>query len=42
MKSKMEMLVVTGDKDMLQLASEYVKIALTRKGISEMELYDPA
>ncbi|MBP1154628.1 MULTISPECIES: DNA polymerase I [unclassified Paenibacillus] len=38
----MEVLVVTGDKDMLQLASERVKIALTRKGISEVELYDPA
>lgn len=38
----MEVLVVTGDKDMLQLASDNVKIALTRKGISEVELYDPA
>jgi DNA polymerase-1 len=38
----MEVLVVTGDKDMLQLASEHVTIALTRKGISEVELYDPA
>ncbi|MGG1597946.1 DNA polymerase I [Paenibacillus naphthalenovorans] len=38
----MEVLVVTGDKDMLQLASDKVKIALTRKGISEVELYDPA
>ena len=27
---------------MLQLASEYVTIALTRKGISEVERYDPA
>lgn len=38
----MEVLVVTGDKDMLQLASDKVTIALTRKGISEMELYSPA
>ncbi|MEK8126760.1 DNA polymerase I [Paenibacillus filicis] len=37
-----EALVVTGDKDMLQLASEKVNIALTRKGISEIELFDPA
>jgi DNA polymerase I len=37
----MEVLVVTGDKDMLQLATDKVTIALTRKGISEMELYDP-
>lgn len=37
----METLVVTGDKDMLQLASDHVKIALTRKGISEIEVYTP-
>ncbi|MBO9610200.1 MAG: DNA polymerase I [Paenibacillaceae bacterium] len=37
-----QVLVVTGDKDMLQLASEHVTIALTRKGISEVELFDPA
>lgn len=37
-----EVLVVTGDKDMLQLSSSNVTIALTRKGISEVELYDPA
>ncbi|MBW7476658.1 DNA polymerase I [Paenibacillus oenotherae] len=34
-------LVVTGDKDMLQLASDHVTIALTRKGVSDVELYDP-
>lgn len=38
---KLQVIVVTGDKDMLQLASEYVTIALTRKGISEVERYDP-
>ncbi|NBD27004.1 DNA polymerase I [Paenibacillus glycinis] len=37
-----EALVVSGDKDMLQLASDHVTIALTRKGISEVERYDPA
>ncbi len=36
-----EVLVVTGDKDMLQLASDHVTVALTRKGISEVELYNP-
>ncbi|WP_010272020.1 DNA polymerase I [Paenibacillus senegalensis] len=39
---KLDVLVVTGDKDMLQLASDHVTIALTRKGISEVELYSPA
>lgn len=38
----MEVMVVTGDKDMLQLATDQVTIALTRKGISEMERYAPA
>lgn len=32
--------VFTGDKDMLQLISDHVQIALTRKGISEVEAYD--
>ncbi|UFJ43204.1 DNA polymerase I [Brevibacillus humidisoli] len=31
--------VITGDKDMLQLVSDHVKVALTRKGVSEIELY---
>ncbi len=34
-------IVVTGDKDMLQLASEGVTVAVTRKGVSEVELYTP-
>lgn len=33
-------IVVTGDKDMFQLISENVQIALTRKGVSELETYD--
>lgn len=40
-EQKMEMVVVSGDKDMLQLASPHVTIALTRKGISEVERYAP-
>lgn len=32
--------VITGDKDMLQLISEHVHVALTRKGISEVDLFD--
>lgn len=35
-------IVVTGDKDMLQLASEQVTVAVTRKGVSEVDLYSPA
>ncbi|MGD8188445.1 DNA polymerase I [Brevibacillus ginsengisoli] len=31
--------VITGDKDMLQLVSDRVSVALTRKGVSEIELY---
>ncbi|MEO3944045.1 DNA polymerase I [Gorillibacterium sp. CAU 1737] len=38
----MEVVIVSGDKDMLQLASERVTVALTRKGISETERFDPA
>jgi len=34
--------VVSGDKDMLQLASEQVRISLTRKGVSEIESYTPS
>ncbi|MEW9670729.1 DNA polymerase I [Ammoniphilus sp. 3BR4] len=33
--------VVTGDKDMLQLVSEHIHVALTRKGISEVEWFTP-
>lgn len=40
-ESGREVLVVTGDKDMLQVVSDRVKVALTRKGISEVEPYGP-
>jgi DNA polymerase I len=33
-------LIITGDKDELQLASESTKVIITRKGISEFEIYD--
>lgn len=35
-----EVLIVTGDKDSLQLVSTRVNVVLTRKGISEFEKYD--
>lgn len=38
---EVETLVVTGDKDLLQLSSKHVTIALTRKGISETVRYTP-
>ncbi|MBX6395254.1 MAG: DNA polymerase I, partial [Alicyclobacillaceae bacterium] len=37
-----EVVVVSGDKDLLQLVSARVTAVLTRKGISEVERYDPA
>ncbi|MFD1176832.1 DNA polymerase I [Paenibacillus puldeungensis] len=40
-ESGREVLVVTGDKDMLQVVSDRVKVALTRKGVSEVEPYGP-
>ena len=33
-------LIITGDKDALQLATDITKILITRKGISEFDLYD--
>lgn len=33
-------LVITGDKDALQLATDITSILITRKGISEFEIYD--
>lgn len=34
-------LIVTGDKDMLQLVSDRVTVAITRKGISEVDRFTP-
>lgn len=36
----LEVVLVTGDKDYLQLASDNTKVLLTKKGISNMEIYD--
>jgi DNA polymerase-1 len=36
----MDVLLVTGDKDYLQLATDVSKVLITKKGISEMETYD--
>jgi len=40
-EKELETIIYTGDKDMLQLASEHVTINLTRKGITEVEEYNP-
>jgi DNA polymerase-1 len=36
----MEVLIVSGDKDLLQLVNGRVRVMLTRKGVTEMEKYD--
>ncbi|MFZ7102702.1 MAG: DNA polymerase I [Peptococcaceae bacterium] len=39
-KEDLETLIVTGDRDALQLVSARTKVLLTRKGISELEIFD--
>ncbi len=39
-KQDIEMVIVTGDKDLFQLVGENVKVYMLKKGMSEMELYD--
>lgn len=36
----MEVFIVTGDRDALQLASKKIKVIITKKGITEKEIYD--
>lgn len=36
----MEVLIVTGDRDALQLASDNVKVMINKKGITNFDLYD--
>ncbi len=36
----MDTMIITGDRDALQLASDTVKVIITKKGITEFELYD--
>ena len=38
----LEPFIITGDKDELQLATEKTKVLITKKGISEFEIYDKA
>lgn len=39
--SGFDVLVISGDKDLLQLVSTSITVALTKKGISELEYYTP-
>lgn len=39
-KEGIEVFIVTGDKDALQLASKNIKVIITKKGITEKEIYD--
>ncbi|AWI06768.1 DNA polymerase I [Clostridium drakei] len=39
-KKDIEVYIVTGDKDALQLATDNVKVVITKKGITEKEIYD--
>ncbi|WP_283153891.1 DNA polymerase I [Guptibacillus hwajinpoensis] len=41
-KEDWEVKIYSGDKDLLQLVSDNVHVALTRKGITDIDTYDPA
>ena len=41
-KAMIQPLIITGDKDALQLVSERTRVIITKKGITDFELYDPA
>lgn len=38
----LDVLIVTGDKDALQLATDHVKVMINRKGITNFDIYDRA
>src|SRR5665648_322200 len=39
-KKGLETLIISGDKDELQLATKKTRVLITKKGISEFEIYD--
>ena len=41
-KEGIDTILLTGDKDAFQLVSDHCNVMLTRKGVSEIELYDAA
>ncbi|MBP2002872.1 DNA polymerase I [Halobacillus andaensis] len=40
-EKKYDVKVISGDKDLLQLVSDKVKVSLTKKGITNVDTYDP-
>jgi len=41
-QDEMDVLIVTGDRDVLQLVNDRIKVLMTRRGISDMSRFDPA
>lgn len=41
-EDKWDVTVISGDKDLLQLVNEHVRVHVTKKGISEVEEYTPS
>lgn len=39
-EDRMDVIIYTGDKDALQLVSHNIKVAITRKGITDIDVYD--
>ena len=37
-----QVIVLSGDKDLIQLANDYTTVYITRRGVSELEAYTPA
>ena len=41
-RAGLSVLIITGDRDALQLVTDSVNVLITKKGITDFELYDPA